>query len=108
MARLSPPGQFSRCVIPPDRIAASADLRRASLVPVPRNGRNPVMEHRKTGRPSKGLRRQVRARVPVALFEALHTEAARQGVTVNDLVGEHLSALVGVPYSSQEALSLSA
>ena len=67
-----------------------------------------VMERKKTGRPSKGLRREVRARVPVSLFEALHTEAGRRGVTVNDLVGEHLSVLVGVPYSSQEALSLSA
>jgi hypothetical protein len=68
----------------------------------------PVMERRKTGRPSKGQRREVRARVPVSLFEALHTEAGRRGMTVNDLVGEHLAALVGVPYSPQEALSLSA
>lgn len=67
-----------------------------------------VMERRKTGRPSKGPRREVRARVPVSLFEALREEAGRRGMTVNDLVGEHLAALVGVPYSPQEALSLSA
>jgi predicted HicB family RNase H-like nuclease len=66
------------------------------------------MEHKKTGRPSKGPRREVRARVPVTLWDALHDEAARRGMTVNDLVGEHLAALVGVPYSPQEALSLSA
>jgi hypothetical protein len=66
------------------------------------------MERKKTGRPSKGPRRQVKARVPVPLFEALHTEAARRGMTVNDLVGLLLSREVGVPYSSQEALSLSA
>jgi hypothetical protein len=68
----------------------------------------PVMERKKTGRPSKGQRREIRARVPVSLFEALHTEAARRGMTINDVVGEQLAALVGVPYSSQEALSLSA
>lgn len=66
------------------------------------------MERKKTGRPSKGDRREVRARVPVPLFDALHVEAVRRGMTVNDLVGEHLAALVGVPYSPQEALSLSA
>ena len=66
------------------------------------------MERKKTGRPSKGDRRQVRARVPVALFDALQREAERRGMTCNDLVGEHLAALVGVPYSPQEALSLSA
>jgi hypothetical protein len=68
----------------------------------------PVMERKKTGRPSKGQRREVRARVPVSLFEALHDEARRRGMTINDLVGEQLAALVGVPYSPQEALSLSA
>jgi hypothetical protein len=66
------------------------------------------MERKKAGRPSKGQRREVRARVPVSLFEALHKEAGRRGMTFNDLVGEHLAALVGVPYSDQEALSLSA
>jgi predicted HicB family RNase H-like nuclease len=62
------------------------------------------VERKKTGRPSKGPRRQVKARVPVPLFEALYTEAARRGMTVNDLVGLLLSREVGVPYSSQEAL----
>lgn len=68
----------------------------------------PVMERKKTGRPSKGQRREVRARVPVSLFDALHEEARRRGMTINDIVGEQLAALVGVPYSPQEALSLSA
>jgi hypothetical protein len=66
------------------------------------------MEHRKAGRPSKGQRRVVRARLPVSLFEALHEEARRRGMTINDLLGEQIAALVGVPYSPQEPLSLSA
>ncbi|MBV9651568.1 MAG: hypothetical protein JO296_15720 [Pseudonocardiales bacterium] len=46
--------------------------------------------------------------MPVSLFDALHEEARRRGMTINDIVGEQLAALVGVPYSPQEALSLSA
>lgn len=66
------------------------------------------MERKKTGRKSKGTRREVRARVPVPLFEALHKAADEAGVTFNDYVGEHLSKLVNVPYSPQEALKLTA
>ncbi len=62
------------------------------------------MEHRKTGRPSKGEREVVRARLPVHLRTALQDEAARRGVTLNDFLGELIAREVGVPYSSQEAL----
>jgi hypothetical protein len=46
--------------------------------------------------------------VPVSLFEALHTEAERRGMTFNDLIGEHLAGLVDVPYSHQGGLPLTA
>jgi predicted HicB family RNase H-like nuclease len=62
------------------------------------------MARRKTGRPSKGEREEVRARVPISLRRALQEEAARRGMTVNDLVGETLAELTGVPYTEQEAL----
>ena len=62
------------------------------------------MERRKPGRPSKGEREQVRARVPVPLLRALQDEATRRGMTFNDFVGETLADVVGVPYSEQEAL----
>jgi len=62
------------------------------------------VERKKPGRPSKGEREQVRARVPVALLRALQDEAARRGMTFNDFVGETLADVVGVPYSEQEAL----
>lgn len=64
-------------------------------------------QRRRTGRPSKGARREVRARVPVTLFEALHGEAARRGMTFNDLIGETLAEVVDVPYHpDQEVLPL--
>ena len=62
------------------------------------------MARRNVGRPSKGERQEVRARVPVSLRRALQEEAARRGMTVNDLVGETLAELTGVPYADQEAL----
>lgn len=62
------------------------------------------MERRKPGRPSKGERELIRARVPVPLRKALDEEAERRGMTLNDLIGEALADLVGVPYSPQEAL----
>jgi predicted HicB family RNase H-like nuclease len=66
------------------------------------------MEHKKRGRPSKGDRRPVITRLPRALADAAQEHAARQGMSFNDLVGLLLSREVGVPYSDQEALSLSA
>ena len=62
------------------------------------------MARRNVGRPSKGEREEVRARVPVSLRRALQQEAARRGMTVNDLVGETLAELTGVPYAEQEGL----
>jgi len=62
------------------------------------------MARGKIGRPSKGDREEVRARVPVPLRRALRQEAARRGMTYNDFVGEILADAVGVPYSNQEAL----
>ena len=43
-----------------------------------------------------------------ALADVEQQRTACQGMSVNDLVGEPLSREVGVPYSDQEALSLSA
>jgi hypothetical protein len=65
------------------------------------------MERKKTGRPSKGERHLVRAKLPVRLAEALHAEAARRGMTLTDLVGEWASRETGVPYSPQESLMAS-
>ena len=62
------------------------------------------MARRNVGRPSKGEREEVRARVPIQLRRALQEEAARRGMTVNDLIGETLADLTGVPYAEQEAL----
>ena len=64
------------------------------------------MERKKCGRPSKGDRRPVFARLPRALADAAQVHAARQGMSINDLVGLLLSREVGVPYSDQEALPL--
>lgn len=62
------------------------------------------MERKKPGRPSKGDRRAVVARLPRALADAAREHAARRGMTVNDLVGELLAAEVGTTYQTQEAL----
>jgi hypothetical protein len=66
------------------------------------------METKKIGRPSKGPRNEVRAKLPVRLAEALQAEAARLGITVTDLIGEMAAERTGVPYVTQERLSLSA
>jgi len=63
-----------------------------------------LMEQRRPGRKSKGDRLELKSRLPRQLHCAVHAEAARRGVTVNDLVGEMLAELTGVPYSPQEAL----
>jgi hypothetical protein len=60
------------------------------------------MERRKPGRPSKGPRNEVRAKLPVRLVEALQAEAARRGMTVTDLVGELAAQVTGVPYTTQQ------
>jgi len=66
------------------------------------------MERKKCGRKSKGDRRPVIARLPRALADAAQDHARRHGMSFNDLVGELLSREVGVAYSDQEVLSLSA
>lgn len=63
-----------------------------------------AMERRKPGRRSKGPRVQLKARVPEELHHAVLAEAARRGMTLNDLVGETFAGLTGVPYTCQEAL----
>lgn len=62
------------------------------------------MERRKTGRPSKGPRKELRPRIPEALYEAVCRDAAHAGMTLNDYVGELLAERTGVPYANQEAL----
>jgi len=42
--------------------------------------------------------------MPIALLEAIYSEAARRKMTVTDFVGEVLGREVQVPYSPQEAL----
>ena len=64
------------------------------------------MERRKPGRPSKGERRLVNFKLPVALLEAMKAHAARRGMTATDLVGELLAAELGLPYQTQEGLPL--
>lgn len=66
------------------------------------------MERRKCGRKSKGDRRPMITRLPRALADGAQEHAARHGMSFNDLVGVLLSREVGIPYSDQEALSLSA
>jgi hypothetical protein len=62
------------------------------------------MERKKTGRPSKGDRRTVAARLPRGLADAAGKRAAALGMTFNDYLGHLLSAETGVPYSDQEAI----
>ncbi len=62
------------------------------------------MEHRKTGRPSKGDRRHVSFKFPAPLLVAMRERAAERGMTATDLVGELIAAEVGISYSTQEAL----
>ncbi len=62
------------------------------------------MERRKTGRPHKGDRRMVAARLPRPLADAAYEHAVQRGMTFNDLVGELLAAEVGTIYQTQEVL----
>lgn len=62
------------------------------------------MEHRKIGRPSKGEREVVRARLPIALRRAVEERAKTLGMSLNDYVAQLLSADTGVPYTDQEEL----
>lgn len=64
------------------------------------------MERRKRGRPSKGPRKELRPRLPTALYDAVCREAAASGMTLNDYVGEILAERTGVPYMTQEGLPL--
>lgn len=79
-------------------------LRVAALFLCPATAQCAVVERRKIGRPSKGERELIRARVPVALRRAVDAEAERRGMTLNDFIGELLAEHTGVPYSPQEAL----
>lgn len=69
-----------------------------------RDGRISKVERRKPGPVGKGPRKSMRTRLPDPLHDAVHSEAARRGMTVNDFVGEVLAHVTGVPYSHQEAL----
>lgn len=66
------------------------------------------MERRKPGPVGKGVRRQLKVRLPPPLVDAVQAEAARRGLTVNDLLGQLLAGETGVPYEQQEALKISA
>lgn len=77
-------------------------------VPASRNGgRTSAMERKKTGRPSKGARKQVNVRLPLPLVQAAHEQALQQGVTLNDFLGELLAEKTGVPYQHQGVLMAS-
>jgi hypothetical protein len=64
------------------------------------------MERKKTGRPSKGERSRVEARIPIPLYHAAKSRAEQRGMTLSDLLGELLATEVGVPYQNQEGLPL--
>jgi hypothetical protein len=66
------------------------------------------MERKKTGRPSKGDRALVKAKLPRPLAQAIQNEAARRGMTLTDYLGELASRATGVPYEPQERLPISA
>jgi uncharacterized protein (DUF1684 family) len=66
------------------------------------------MERKKTGRPHKGDRGVVRARLPLPLLDAVYAEAARRGMTVNDFIGHLAAGATGIPYDHQERLQISA
>jgi len=51
------------------------------------------------GRPSKGEREVVRARLPLPLAAALRDAAQRRGLTVNDFLGRLAEEATGVPYT---------
>jgi hypothetical protein len=57
------------------------------------------MEERKRGRPSKGPRKSINVFLPLDLSEALQETAARDGMTMTDVVGEAIAERVGTPYA---------
>lgn len=64
---------------------------------------------RKSGRPSKGDRRHVSAKIPVALVDALEQDAAARGLDRTALIVEALAEKYGLPNPfspAQEALPL--
>ena len=62
------------------------------------------VERKKPGPKGKGPRKELRPRIPPALYEAVVRDAASAGMTLNDFVGELLAERTGVPYLPQEAL----
>lgn len=64
--------------------------------------------HRRPGRPSKGQRELVRARLPKPLAAALRAEAQDRGLSINDLIGELVARETGVPYSTPPRLPMNA
>lgn len=66
------------------------------------------MERRKPGRPSKGDRCQVNTRQPAALAAAAAAAADARGMTLTDYIGHLLAKDLGMTYTNQEALQLSA
>jgi len=64
---------------------------------------------RKSGRPSKGDRRHVSAKIPVALLDALEQDAQARGLDRTAVLVEAIAERYGLPNpfaSTQEALPL--
>lgn len=101
---MSPPPRSSiGCATSADISGTSVGVSIRSLVPETACSRS--VERRKPGPPSKGPRVQLKARLPEELYDAAVAEAARRGMTLNDLVGETLAQMTGVNYYlHQEAL----
>lgn len=62
----------------------------------------------KTGRPSKGPRRHLSAKIPTTLVEAMDAEAKQRGLDRTALIVEALAAKYGIPnpFVTQETLPL--
>jgi hypothetical protein len=60
------------------------------------------------GRPSKGPRRHLSAKIPISLVEAMDEEAKRRGLDRTALIVEALAAKYGItnPMVTQETLPL--
>lgn len=57
-----------------------------------------TVTHGKVGRPSKGLRSEMKVRIPVELRMACRNAARARGLTENDLVAALLAAHTGLSH----------